>query len=332
MAKKLVQEMVAILDFGSQYSQLIARRVRELNVYGELFPYNVSSAELAEKNPKAIILSGGPASLTAEKSPVCEKGIFELGIPVLGICYGMQLMGKLLGGRVAPSSAREYGKAHLFVDEEGGLFQGLAKNAIVWMSHGDRVDRLPPGFEKIAHTSNSSIAAIKDEKKRLFGVQFHPEVVHTPRGKEILKNFLYRVAECSPTWTMKSFVAQSLKEIKDRVGEEKVICALSGGVDSSCLAILLHRAIGENLVAVFVDNGLLRKNEGRKVRERFENYYHLNLKFIEAGTRFLARLKGVIDPEEKRKKIGKEFIRVFEEEAGKVKGARFLAQGTLYPD
>ena len=332
MAKRLGREIVAILDFGSQYSQLIARRVRELKVYGELLPYNIPSAELAEKNPKAIILSGGPASLTAEESPVCEKGIFELGIPVLGICYGMQLMGKLLGGGVTPSSAREYGKAHLFVDEEDGLFQGLAKDLTVWMSHGDRVAKLPPGFERIAHTSNSSIAAIRDEKRRLFGVQFHPEVVHTPRGKEILRNFLYRVAECSPTWTMKSFVEQSLKEIKARVGEEKVICALSGGVDSSCLSILLHRAIGENLVAVFVDNGLLRAHEGRKVRERFENYYHLNLRFVEAGERFLGRLKGVIDPEEKRKLIGEEFIRVFEEEARKVKGARFLAQGTLYPD
>ena len=332
MAKRLERELVAILDFGSQYSQLIARRVRELKVYGELLPYNISSAELAKKSPQAIILSGGPASLTAGESPVCEKGIFSLGIPVLGICYGMQLMGKLLGGEVASSSTREYGKAHLAVDKEGGLFQGLAPDLTVWMSHGDRVAKLPPGFEEMAHTSSSPLAAMRDKKRRLFGVQFHPEVVHTPRGKEILGNFLYRVAGCSPTWTMKSFVAQSLKEMKARVGEEKVICALSGGVDSSCLTILLHRAIGENLVAVFVDNGLLRKNEGRKVRERWESYYHLNLRFVEAGERFLERLQGVIDPEEKRKKIGKEFIRVFEEEAGKVKGAKFLAQGTLYPD
>ncbi len=332
MAKKLEQEMVAILDFGSQYSQLIARRVRELKVYGELLPYNISSAELAKKNPKAIILSGGPASLLAKDSPVCEKGIFALGIPILGICYGMQLMGKLLGGEVASSSTREYGKAHLAVDREDGLFQGLAKDLTVWMSHGDQVVKLPPGFERIAHTSNFSLAAMKDQKKRLFGVQFHPEVIHTPQGKEILKNFLQRIAGCSSTWTMKSFVEQSLKEMKSRVGEGKVICALSGGVDSSCLTILLHRAIGENLMAVFVDNGLLRKNEGRKVKERFENYYHLNLRVVEAGERFLKRLKGVIDPEKKRKLIGREFIRVFEEEAKKMKGAKFLAQGTLYPD
>ncbi len=324
--------MVAILDFGSQYSQLIVRRVRELKVYGELLPYDIRSAELAERKPKAIILSGGPASLTAEESPVCERGIFELGIPVLGICYGMQLMGKLLGGEVVSSSAREYGKVHLFVDQEDSLFRGLDSDLTVWMSHGDCVAELPPGFESIAHTANSSFATIRDERKRLFGVQFHPEVVHTPRGKEILENFLYRVAECSPTWTMKSFVEHSLEEIKDRVGQEKVICALSGGVDSSCLSILLHRAIGENLVAVFVDNGLLRKHEGRRVRERFESYCRLNLRFVEAGERFLRRLKGIIDPEEKRKLIGEEFIRVFEEEAKKVAGAKFLAQGTLYPD
>jgi len=320
VAEKNVREMVAILDFGSQYSQLIARRVRELKVYGELLPYNIRSAELAERKPKAIILSGGPASLTAEESPVCEKGIFELGIPVLGICYGMQLMGKLLGGEVVSSSAREYGKVHLFVDQEDSLFRGLDSDLTVWMSHGDCVAELPPGFERIAHTSNSPLATIRDKEKRLFGVQFHPEVVHTPRGKEILENFLYRVAECSPTWTMKSFVEHSLKEIKDRVGQEKVICALSGGVDSSCLSVLLHRAIGENLVAVFVDNGFLRKHEGRRVRERFESYCRLNLRFVEAGERFLRRLKGVIDPEEKRKLIGEEFIRVFEEEAKKVAG------------
>ncbi len=332
MSKTTGREMVAILDFGSQYSQLIARRVRELKVYGKLFPYNIHSVELAKTSPKAIILSGGPASLTAGESPVCEKEIFELGIPVLGICYGMQLMGKLLGGGVVSSSVREYGKANLCVDEENGLFQGLDRELTVWMSHGDRVAELPPGFARIAHTSNSSIAAMRDKEKQFFGVQFHPEVMHTPRGKEILENFLYRVAECSPTWTMKSFVDRSLTEIKDRVGKEKVICALSGGVDSSCLSILLQRAIGENLIAVFVDNGLLRKDEGRKVKERFESYYHLNLKFIEAGARFLKGLERVIDPEKKRKIIGREFIRVFEEEAKKEKGIKFLAQGTLYPD
>ena len=332
MNKATGRELVAILDFGSQYSQLIARRVRELKVYGELFPYDIHSSELAARKPKAIILSGGPASLTAEESPVCEKGIFDLGVPVLGICYGMQLMGKLLGGEVISSSAREYGKVHLSVDREEDLFRGLDQDLTVWMSHGDRVFKLPPGFERIAHTSNSSLAAMRNKEKRLFGVQFHPEVVHTPRGRDILENFLYRVAECSPTWTMKSFVEHSLKEVKDRVGEEKVLCALSGGVDSSCLSILLHRAIGDKLVAVFVDNGLLRKNEGRQVRETFESYYHLNLKFVEAGERFLRKLRGIIDPEEKRKIIGEEFIRVFEEEAKKEKDVRFLAQGTLYPD
>ncbi len=325
-------ERVAILDFGSQYSQLIARRVRELRVYAELLPYDISASALAKDKPKAIILSGGPASLTAEESPVCEKEIFELGVPTLGICYGAQLMGKLLGGEVASSMAREYGQATLLVDKGDDLFQRLDKELVVWMSHGDKVSRLPPNFEVIAHTPNSPMAAMRNKARKLFGLQFHPEVVHTPKGKEILKNFLYQIAKCSPTWTMKSFLERSLEEMRQEVGEERVLCALSGGVDSSVLCLLLQKAVGERLVAVFVDNGLLRKNEGERVRETFESYYRLNLRCVDAGEQFLKKLRGVTDPEEKRRIIGNEFIKVFEEEAMRIKKVKYLAQGTLYPD
>ncbi|MCD5390611.1 glutamine-hydrolyzing GMP synthase [candidate division NPL-UPA2 bacterium] len=325
-------ERVAILDFGSQYSQLIARRVRELGVYAEILPYNVSVSHLAKDKPKAIILSGGPASLTATQSPVCEKEVFELGVPTLGICYGMQLMGKLLGGEIVSSLSREYGQATLLVNRRDDLFRGLDKELPVWMSHGDRVSRLPPGFEVIAHTRNSPMAAMRNKARQLYGVQFHPEVVHTPKGKEIIKNFLYQIAKCSPTWTMKSFLNRSLEEIRQGVGEGKVLCALSGGVDSSVLCLLLHKAIGERSVAVFVDNGLLRKDEGKRVKEIFESHYHLNLRYVEAGEQFLEKLRGVTDPEKKRRIIGNEFIKVFEEEARKIKKVKYLAQGTLYPD
>ncbi|MCK4326312.1 glutamine-hydrolyzing GMP synthase, partial [bacterium] len=326
------EQRVAILDFGSQYSQLIARRVRELGVYAELLPYDISASALAKDKPKAIILSGGPASLTATQSPVCEKEIFELQIPILGICYGMQIMGKLLGGEVASSLAREYGQATLLVNRGDDLFRGLDKELLVWMSHGDKVSRLPPNFEVIAHTRNSPMAAMRNKARKLFGLQFHPEVVHTPKGEEILRNFLYQIAKCSPAWTMKSFLDRSLEEIRQRVGGENVLCALSGGVDSSVLCLLLHKAVGEKLVAVFVDNGLLRKNEGKRVKETFASHYHLNLRYVEAGAEFLEKLRGVTDPEEKRRIIGNEFIKVFEEEARKIGKIRFLAQGTLYPD
>lgn len=323
---------VVILDFGSQYSQLIARRVRELGVYAEILPYNIPITQLSKDKPKAIILSGGPASVSAGEGPVCEKKIFELGVPTLGICYGMQLMGRLFGGKIKTSPQREYGRATLLISAQDSLFQKLDRELTVWMSHGDKVSTLPPKFEAIAMTEHSPIAAMVEKKRKLYGVQFHPEVVHTPRGKEILKNFLYQVAGCSHEWTMKSFLERSIEEIRQRVGEKCVLCALSGGVDSSVLVCLLHRAIGGKLTVVFVDNGLLRKNEGKRVKETFESHYRINLRYVSAEKRFLNKLKGVTDPEKKRKIIGNEFIRVFEEEASKIKNISFLAQGTLYPD
>ena len=325
-------ERAVILDFGSQYSQLIARRVRELGVYAEILPHNTPAAQLIKDKPKAIILSGGPASMSVGEGPACERDIFELGIPILGICYGMQLMGRIFGGEIRTSPQREYGKATLLISAQDSLFHNLDRELTVWMSHGDKVSRLPSGFEIIASTDNSSIAAMVEKKRKLYGVQFHPEVVHTTFGKEILKNFLYQVARCSHKWTMKSFLEHSIEEIRQRVGEKCVLCALSGGVDSSVLVCLLHRAIGEKLAVVFVDNGLLRKNEGKRVKETFESHYHINLRYVSAEKRFLDKLKGVADPEKKRKIIGNEFIKVFEEEAAKIKNINFLAQGTLYPD
>ena len=323
-------ERVVILDFGSQYTQLIARRVRECKIYSEILPCHIPLEKLKDKNLKAIILSGGPATVRAKESPLCSADIFNLGIPVLGICYGMQLMGKLLGGKVLYSPYREYGSASLIIDKKEVLFHNLEKELTVWMSHGDRVDELPPHFEVIAHTKNSPVAVMGSPKRKLYGVQFHPEVVHTPWGKEILKNFLFRIANCSPTWTMKSFVNCSIEEIREKVGKEKVLCALSGGVDSSTLSFLLYQAIGSQLIAVFVDNGLLREDEGKEVRKNFKDYF--NLRYVKAQERFLKKLKGVINPEEKRRIIGNEFIKVFEEEARKAGKIKFLAQGTLYPD
>lgn len=324
--------MIVILDFGSQYSQLIARRIRECKVYCELLPFDVAPEELLKKKPWGVIFSGGPASVTISKRPVCRKEIFELGIPILGICYGMQLMAELLGGKVVPSHHREFGKAILTVNFPGEIFAGLPTNLDIWMSHGDRISKLPDGFSTLAHTSNSPVAAMGDEKKKLYGVQFHPEVVHTPKGKKIIKNFLFKIAGCRPDWTPASFIKQQIEQIRRKVGSEKVISALSGGVDSSVLSVLLHKAIGDRLTSIFVNNGLLRKNEQKKIKEIFKDHYHLNLKYIDAEKRFLKRLQGVIDPEEKRKIIGHEFIKIFEEEAKKIGGVKFLAQGTLYPD
>jgi GMP synthase (glutamine-hydrolysing) len=327
------EEKVVILDFGSQYTQLIARRARELNIYSEILPRSTSAQELQKSSPRAIILSGGPASITEKESaPSCEKGIFDLGIPLLGICYGLQLMADLLGGEVAPSPSREYGKAELLIDDKSDLFQGVEGKTTAWMSHGDKVVKLPSGFEVIAHTANSPFAALRNKEKRLFGVQFHPEVIHTVEGKRILANFLYSVAGCSGSWTMASFIARATGQIKEKVGKEKVICALSGGVDSSCLAFLIHKAIGDQLISIFVDNGLLRKEEAKLVKETFKDHLHLNLRYVESGERFLGRLKGILDPEKKRRLIGNEFIAVFEEEARKAGRVKFLAQGTLYPD
>jgi len=327
--------MIAILDFGSQYNQLIARRVRECRVYCEILRHDVSPAELAGKGVRGIILSGGPASIFDRGVPTADAGIFKMGVPVLGICYGMQLMGHALGGKVTGSAFREYGRADLKFTPSGAkslLFAGLTDNQRVWMSHGDKVTKLPRGFSVIGTTDNCPIAAMEDRKGKFYGVQFHPEVTHTLNGAVMLRNFLFRIAGCRPDWTMGSFIAENVRRLRERIGEERVLCALSGGVDSSVLAILLHRAIGTRLVSVFVDNGLLRKGEAEEVVSTFRDSFHLNFRIIRARERFLGRLRNVTDPEKKRKIIGHEFIRIFEEEAGKLGKIRFLAQGTLYPD
>lgn len=325
-------DSIVILDFGSQYTHLIARRVRECGVYSEIVPYNITARELLNRNPKAIILSGGPASVTANKSPVCDKDIFELGIPILGICYGAQLISKLLSGKVEKAEAREYGKAVLKIKTKTNLFNGLRQREIIWMSHGDKITRIPIGFRIIGATENSPIAAMENETKKIYGLQFHPEVVHTPKGKKIIKNFVINIAGAKPTWTLKSFVHDSIKQLREKIGNEKVICALSGGVDSSVLAVLLHKAIGKNLIAIFIDNGLLRKDEAKLVTKRFKNLYHINLKVVNEEDIFLNGLKGIENPEQKRKTIGRLFIEVFEKEAKKLGTIKFLAQGTLYPD
>ena len=323
---------IVVLDFGSQYSQLIARRIRENKVYCEILPYDVSIDDLTSLSPKGVILSGGPASVYASDAPFCNADIFRLGVPVLGICYGMQLMAHLLGGVVERAPTREYGLASLSVDDASILFDSLDVSLPVWMSHGDSVSRVPDGFKVIAHTDSLPIAAMADESRRLFGLQFHPEVVHTPAGRNIIANFLFRLCNCSPSWTMNLFAQQSISEIRSEVRDEIVICAVSGGVDSSVLATLVHKAIGDQLKCIFVDNGLLRKNEAEGVIETFRNDLCINLYFVDAGNRFLEKLSGVVDPELKRKIIGSEFVSVFQEEARRFGDVRFLAQGTLYPD
>lgn len=327
-----MNDWVAILDFGSQYTHLIARRVRECGVYSEIVAYNVGACELKKRLPKAIILSGGPASVILRKSPMCDVDIFNAGVPVLGICYGAQLMAKVLGGEVAKAKAREYGKTTLKIESKDTLFKGLSKEEMVWMSHTDMITKLPRGFRAIGSTTNAHIAAMEDSERGVYGVQFHPEVVHTPKGKRILKNFLINIAKCRPSWSMHSFVERAIKELKGKIGKEKVLCALSGGVDSSVLAILLHKAVGDNLIAIFIDNGLLRRDEARLVKQRFRSHYRIRLKMVDARERFLRALKGVRNPERKRKIIGKVFIEVFEQEARKLGKIKFLAQGTLYPD
>ena len=329
---------VAILDFGSQYTHLIARRVREFKVYSEILPYNISASKLKKISPGAMIISGGPASVNTKESPLCDKKIFDLGIPILGICYGAQLMAKFLKGKVVPAKRREYGRAELLIKSKQTLFKGLKSKEIIWMSHGDKIVRLPVGFKVIGSTKNSPIAAIENKSKKLYGVQFHPEVVHTPEGKKILKNFTIGIAGCKQTWSMRSFVDRTIQNLKDEIDNEKVLCAVSGGVDSSILAMLLHKAIGKNLIAVCIDNGLVRKNEIESVKKRFKKHYNLNLKVINAQDEFLKALKGVENPEKKRRIIGNIFIKVFEREANTLAGTRklgkikYLAQGTLYPD
>jgi GMP synthase (glutamine-hydrolysing) len=325
-------ELVAILDFGSQYTQLIARRVRELGEYSEILLPDIDPDRLARRSPKAIILSGGPASVHAAGSPTCDPRLFELGVPVLGICYGMQLMAQMLGGRVLASDQREYGHAFLSVEKPAGIFEGIGQRFQVWMSHGDRVDAAPDGFEAIGSSHNSPIAAFRHAKRKLYGLQFHPEVAHTPKGTEILRNFLFKVARCHGDWSMASFVESTVDEIRDRVGSDRVLCAMSGGVDSSVLACLLDRALGDQLQCVFVNNGLLRKNEHREVVETFRKSMGLNLKYVNASRVFLARLRGVTSPEKKRRVIGNTFIRVFEKAVKELGEFKYLAQGTLYPD
>jgi GMP synthase (glutamine-hydrolysing) len=328
------KEKILVLDFGSQYTQLIARRVRENKVYSEILPFNASIEQIKAFAPKGIILSGGPSRVNAKDAPFPDKEVFDLGVPVLGICYGMQLMAHCLGGKVGRAVKREYGRAELLIDDSSDLFKGLSskRHNVVWMSHGDKIQKYPQGFHPIAHTDNSPVAAMADKARRYYALQFHPEVVHTEHGARILKNFIFNICKCRPKWTMKSFIETTTKEIKEKVGKDRVICGISGGVDSSVTAVLMHKAIRKQLTCIFVDNGLLRKDEAQKVESMLKRHFHMNLVCVDASERFLTKLKGVIDPERKRKIIGNEFIRVFEAEAKKIKGARYLAQGTLYPD
>jgi GMP synthase (glutamine-hydrolysing) len=328
------QQRVLILDFGSQYTQLIARRIRESRVYCEIHPCTLTLEEIRSFEAQGIVLSGGPSSVYDDQAPLLDAGVFDLGVPVLGICYGMQLMTHLLGGSVARGLQREYGLAHISVDRAKGILLGFGDDGLtpVWMSHGDRIDRLPPGFEVLCHSDNSPVACMAHVEKPLYGVQFHPEVVHTPRGSEILENFLFDVCGLEPTWTMGSFIEASVQTIRNTVGNQKVICALSGGVDSSVVALLLQRAIGEQLTCIFVDNGVLRKGEAVKVVRTFRDHYHINLRHVDASDLFLEKLAGVSDPEQKRKIIGNEFIFLFEREAAALGDVHWLAQGTLYPD
>ncbi|HSF30044.1 MAG TPA: glutamine-hydrolyzing GMP synthase [Candidatus Tectomicrobia bacterium] len=325
--------MVVILDFGSQYTQLIARRVRQCHVYCEIHPYNLALETIRRLHPRGIILSGGPASVYEPNAPAVSPELLQMGAPILGICYGMQLMTHQLGGRVAPAAEREYGNAELSLDATCPFFNGLSADRVsVWMSHGDRIQQLPPGFKSVARTDNSPIAAMQDATGRLYGIQFHPEVTHTPQGLQMLQNFLYRVCDCTPSWTMQAFVEPAVAAIRDSVGQARVLCALSGGVDSSVTALLVRRAIGERLTCIFVDNGLLRAGEAEEVEHRLGPIFGDSFVSVDARERFLHQLKGVIDPEDKRKRIGREFIAVFEEEARQRGTFAWLAQGTLYPD
>ncbi len=324
---------ILILDFGSQYTQLIARRIREAKVYCEIHPYNIGIKKIKSFDPAGIVLSGGPASVYDKKAPKIDKKLYSLGIPILGICYGMQFTAKLFGGKLARSTRREYGPASVNVFDKNGLFHAIGKSSLdVWMSHGDGVDKVPRGFKVTARTKNAVIAAMADAKRRIYGLQFHPEVVHTPKGAKILKNFVFRICGCKPVWSMKSFVDTAVEEIRERVGDKRVICGISGGVDSAVAAVLVHRAIGNQLHCIFVDNGVLRKDEAFKVEETLRRNFKMNIKCVKASARFLKKLKGVCDPERKRKIIGNEFIRVFDDAAHKIKDVGFLAQGTLYPD
>ncbi len=329
------RELVLILDFGAQYTQLIARRIREQRVYCEIHPCTLPLEQVRAMNPRAIVLSGGPASVYADGAPTVDPRLFELGLPVLGICYGLQLIAHLLGGKVEPAAQREYGHARVVVEKNEGILHRFAKREAldVWMSHGDRIAALPPGFQTIGVSGNTPFCVVGNHQRRIYGVQFHPEVVHTPRGSDILAAFLFDVAGLSPTWTAGAFTEEAIALVKAKVApDDHVICGLSGGVDSSVAAILCHRALGDRLTCIFVDNGLLRRGEAEQVVATFRESYHLNLVAVDAREQFLSQLAGVTDPEQKRKIIGRVFIDVFDAEAKKVKDAKWLVQGTLYPD
>lgn len=323
---------ILILDFGSQYTQLIARRIREAHVYCEIESYHYPIEKIRQFGPGGIILSGGPASVFADKAPKPNPEIFHLGVPMLGICYGMQLLVQAVGGEVAPADKREFGRAEISYQPGDPLFQGLGNPMPVWMSHCDRVQKLPEGFQTVAQTENSPIAAFCDRRHKMYGLQFHPEVSHTPEGPELIENFLFQICNMKPSWTMESYAQKAIEEVRTQVGNGKVICALSGGVDSSVVAVLVHKAIGDRLICIFVNNGLLRQEEAQKVERVFTHTFHIPLVSVDASERFLRKLRGVIDPEAKRKIIGNEFFAVFDEEARRIKEVKYLAQGTLYPD
>lgn len=334
MIQDQVTDKILILDFGSQYTQLIARRVREAHVYSEIHPFNMRPDDIRAFTPKGLILSGGPSSIYDKGAPMADKLILEMGLPVLGICYGMQFIAQALGGFVTRAADREYGSAEITVKDPSGLFMGFDTEEPhrVWMSHGDRIEKVPEGFSVTAVSRNSPVAAMADKARKIYGLQFHPEVAHTPEGNTMLRNFLFTVCGCSATWTMSSFVKRTISAVRERVGNERVICGISGGVDSSVTAALLHKAVGERLSCMFVDNGLLRKGEASEVMGLFRGLLGIEVRLVDASEHFLSSLKGVTDPEQKRKIIGREFISVFERSAAGLGKARYLAQGTLYPD
>ena len=325
-------ELILILDFGGQYNQLIARRVRECNVYSEVVPFDISIEKIKEKKPKGIIFTGGPASVFGDDSPKCDNKIFDLGIPILGICYGMQLMTVTLGGTVEKANKREYGVTSVNIDNNSLLFKGFNSFNNFLMSHTDFVETVPEGFKNIASTPSCPNAGMENKEKNFYGIQFHPEVVHSENGINVIRNFLYEICKCTGDWEISSFAKEKIKSLKEKIGDKKALCALSGGVDSSVAAVLLHKAIGKNLTCIFVDHGLLRKNEGDEVEEVFKKQFDINLIRVNCKERFLQKLDGVTDPEKKRKIIGEEFIRVFEEEAKKIGTVDYLVQGTIYPD
>ena len=329
---QLNRQIIVILDFGSQYSELIARRIRETQVYSEVLSYRTTAAQLRQLNPKGIILSGGPSSVYDDAAPHCDPQIWELGIPILGVCYGMQLMVNQLGGKVVRAERGEYGKASLLIDDPTDLLTNVEDGTTMWMSHGDSCTLLPPGFEVLAHTENTPCAAIAHHEKKLYGVQFHPEVVHSIGGLALIRNFVYHICECEPTWTTAAFVEETLREIRARVADKRVLLALSGGVDSSTLAFLLHQAIGDQLTCVFIDQGFMRKLEPERLLKLFQEQFHIPVEYVNARDRFISLIAGITDPEEKRRRIGHEFISVFEEASKRLGPFDYLAQGTLYPD